>query len=145
MKKFGLRKHQRVKREAEFKKIMRKGKSYADQYLVMYVLESTLEIDSATCIAKGVAPFGKSHPPRFGLSVDRRIGKAVIRNRIKRWIREVFRLHQSRLKESVEMILVARSSARELVDYYEMEKRILNLWGRARIVRSIPMGYRDAD
>ena len=145
MKKFGLRKHQRVKREAEFKKIMRKGKSYADQYLVMYVLKRTLEIDSVTCLAKGVAPLGQSHPPRLGLSVDRRIGKAVIRNRIKRWMREVFRLHQSRLKESVEMILVARSSARGLVDYYEMEKRILNLWRRARIVRSIPMGYRDAD
>jgi len=137
MKKFGLGKQQRVKREAEFKKIMRKGKSYADQYLVMYVLKRTPEIDSATCSAKGVAPFGQSHLPRLGLSVDRRIGKAVIRNRIKRWMREVFRLHQSRLKESVEMILVARSSARELVDYYELEKRILNLWGRARIVRSI--------
>ncbi|GAI37665.1 unnamed protein product, partial [marine sediment metagenome] len=41
-----------------------------------------------------------------------RIGKAVIRNRIKRWMREVFRLHQSRLKDRMEIILIARSSAK---------------------------------
>lgn len=136
MKKFGLGKHQRVKREAEFKKIMRKGKSYADKYLVMYVLEKSSEINSLTCSQKEVAQAAESRLPRMGLSVGRRIGKAVIRNRIKRWMREVFRLHQSRLRGGIEMILVARSSARELVDYYEMEKRILNLWGRARMVRN---------
>ena len=133
MKKFALGKYQRIKREAEFKKIMKKGKSYADRYVVMYVLRKTSEINPVSCSAKGVY---QSYPPRLGLSVDRRIGKAVIRNRIKRWIREVFRLHQSRLKDRIEMILIARSSARELGDYVEMEKRILNLWQRARIVRN---------
>jgi len=136
MKKLGLGKYQRIKREAEFKKIMRKGKSYADQYFVMYVLKKTSEINPVTCSSNGVTPFGQSHPPRLGLSVHRRIGKAVVRNRIKRWMREVFRLHQFHLKDRIEMILVARSSARELVDYFEMEERILNLWERARIVRN---------
>ena len=136
MKKFALEKQQRIKREAEFKKIMKKGKSYADKYLVMYVLEKSSEINSLTSSSKKMAQEEESRLPRLGLSVDRRIGKAVIRNRIKRWMREVFRLHQSRLKDRMEIILIARSSARELVDYFEMEKRILNLWGRARIVRN---------
>jgi len=136
MKKLGLGKQERIKREAEFKEIMKKGKSYADQYLVMYVLKKTSQINPVSCSAKGVARAGESRLPRLGVSVDRRIGKAVVRNRIKRWAREVFRLHRSRLKDKIEMILVARSSARELVDYFETEKRILNLWEMARIVRN---------
>lgn len=135
MKKFALEKQQRIKREAEFKKIMKKGKSYADKYLVVYVLEKSSQINPLTCPSKEVTQEGESRLPRMGLSVSRRIGKAVIRNRIKRWMREVFRLHQSRLKDRMEIILIARSSARELADYFELEKRILHLWGRARIVR----------
>jgi len=136
MKKFGLEKNQRIKREAEFKKVMTKGKSYADPYLVMYVLNGSSKINLATPLRGRESPAGESQSPRLGLSVDRRIGKAVIRNRIKRWMREVFRLHQPRLKNRIEMILIARSSARELVDYSKMEKRILNLWERARIFRN---------
>jgi ribonuclease P protein component len=136
MKKFALEKHQRIKREAEFKKIMKKGKSYADKYLVMYVLEKSSEINPLTRSSEKVARAAENRLPKLGLSLDRRIGKAVIRNRIKRWMREVFRLHQSRLKDRMEIILIARSSAKELVDYFEMEKRILNLWGRARIIRN---------
>lgn len=136
MKKFALEKHQRIKREAEFKKIMKKGKSYADKYLVMYVLEKSSEINPLTRSSKEVAQEGENRLPRLGLSLDRRIGKAVIRNRIKRWMREVFRLHQSRLKDRMEIILIARSSARGLVDYFETEKRILHLWGRAKIIRN---------
>jgi ribonuclease P protein component len=136
MKKLGLGKQERIKRQAEFKEVMKNGKSYADRYLVMYVLKKTSQLNPVTCLGKGVARVGESRLPRLGVSIDRRIGKAVVRNRIKRWVREVFRLHRSRLKNKIEMILVARSSARELVDYFEMEKRILNLWETARIVRN---------
>jgi len=136
MKRLGLGKNQRIKREAEFKKVMRKGKSYADRYVVMYVLNGSSEINVVTSSGKKLPPLGESQSARLGLSIDRRVGKAIIRNRIKRWMREVFRLHQSRLKDRMEMILVARSSAREIVDYSEMEKRILNLWGKARIFRN---------
>ncbi len=133
-KRFSLEKYQRIKRETEFKKIVREGNSYADKYLVMYVLRK--------CSRRNTLPSSRKMDKaahrrlsRMGLSVDRRLGNAVIRNRIKRWLREAFRLHQGRLKNKMEMILIARPAARELVDYFETEKRILNLWGRARIVK----------
>jgi ribonuclease P protein component len=136
MKKFALEKKQRIKREAEFRKIMKKGKSYADRYLVMYVLEKCAEINRLASSSRKVTQGAESRLPRLGLSIDRRIGKAVIRNRIKRWMREVFRLQQWRLRNKMEIILIARPSAKELVDYFEMEKRILSLWERAGIVRN---------
>jgi len=130
MKKLALGRQQRITGEAEFRETMRKGKSYADGHLVLYVLKK------ASDRPEGVAPPGERRFTRFGISLQRRIGKAVVRNRIKRWTREVFRLHQSRLKEAVDMVLIVRYSAREIVDYFEMEERILNLWERARIVRN---------
>lgn len=136
MKRFSLEKQQRIKREAEFKKIMKQGKSYADKYLVMYVLQKSSEMNLLTSPSIKVAQRAESRLCRLGLSVNRRIGKAVIRNRIKRWMREVFRLNQWRLENMTEIILIARPSAKEVADYFEMEKRIINLWGRAKIVRS---------
>lgn len=136
MNRFSLEKQQRIKRAVEFKKIMKEGKSYADKYLVMYVLEKPSETDSLTFPSRKVNQRVERRLCRLGLSVDRRIGKAVIRNRIKRWMREVFRLNQWRLEKMTEIILIARPSAKELVDYFEMEKRIIHLWERAKMVRS---------
>ena len=136
MKRFSLEKQQRIKREAEFKKIMKQGKSYGDEYLVMYVLQKSPETDSLTSPSRKVDQRAESRLCRLGLSVDRRIGKAVIRNRIKRWMREVFRLNQWRLENMTEIILIARPAAKEVADYFELEGRIINLWGRAKIVRS---------
>ena len=47
----------------------------------------------------------------MGLTVSRKVGNAVTRNRVKRWLREVWRHHRDALPDSVDVVLIARPSA----------------------------------
>ena len=56
-------------------------------------------------------PNGRGHA-RLGVTVSKRVGTAVIRNRLKRWVREAFRAHARDLP-AVDLVVIGRSSARE--------------------------------
>jgi ribonuclease P protein component len=57
------------------------------------------------------APTASPLPTRLGITVTRKIGNAVERNRIKRLVREVFRLHRTRLPEGLDLVWVAKQQA----------------------------------
>lgn len=61
---------------------------------------------------------------RLGVIASRRVGNAVVRNRGKRLIRELFRRHQASLPASVDLVVVLRSSYRRF-NYAELESRFL--------------------
>lgn len=76
---------------------MRNGRSHAGRDLVLYVF-----------------PRGSEEPPRLGLSVSRKVGGAVERNRVKRLLREAFAQEADRLPAGADAVVIARPGARKL-------------------------------
>ena len=73
---------------------------------------------------------------RFGFSVSNRIGNAVVRNRIKRRLRECMRLRQDAILPGWDLVLVARQPIRD-ANYHEMDAACARLVRRAQLLRTI--------
>jgi ribonuclease P protein component len=89
----------RLSRSAEFERVYRQGRSTANRHLVLYAF-----------------PNAASDRPRLGLSVSRKVGSAVERNKVKRMLRESFARIEPTLRDGQDVVLVARPSAAELVE-----------------------------
>jgi ribonuclease P protein component len=88
----------RLSRSAEFERVYRQGRSTANRHLVLYSF-----------------PNPAVERPRLGLSVSRKVGGAVERNRVKRLLREAFAA-QGELAPGHDVVVVARPDALELAD-----------------------------
>lgn len=89
----------RLSRSADFERVFRAGRSHAGRELVLYVF-----------------PRGVDGPHRLGLSVSRKVGGAVQRNRVKRLLREAFTLESPRLPAGTDAVVVARRGASALAE-----------------------------
>jgi ribonuclease P protein component len=88
----------RLSRSAEFDRVFRQGRSHANRLLVLHAFPRA-----------DPASFAE---PRLGLSVSRKVGGAVERNRVKRLLREAFEQESARLPEGQDVVIVARPDAR---------------------------------
>lgn len=69
---------------------------------------------------------------RMGLVTGRKVGNAVTRNRVKRLLREVFRLNKHRLLPGVDVVFVSRPAAAKY-DFYQLEAAVLKQWQAAGV------------
>jgi ribonuclease P protein component len=94
----------RLSRSADFERVYRQGRSHGNRYLVLHAFPRS---DSGS---------GDEQGPRLGLSVSRKVGGAVVRNRVKRLAREAFELERAALPEGSDVVIVARPDARDLAE-----------------------------
>lgn len=97
-----------IKKTREFQNVYKKGKSFANLYLVMYVLKNNSEDN------------------RLGISVSKKVGNSVVRHRLTRLIRESYRLNETKFIKGIDIVIIARTGAKD-IDYIKMEKAILHL------------------
>jgi ribonuclease P protein component len=93
----GRRKRRRLSRSGEFDRVYREGRSHASRHLVVYAF-----------------PRSDDEPPRLGVSVGRKLGGAVERNRVKRMLRDAFWVHAPNVPTGLDFVIVARPPAAEL-------------------------------
>ena len=97
-----------LKKNDDFQRVYKTGKSYANKYLVMYVVENNTDKN------------------RLGISVSKKVGNSVVRHRVTRLIRESYRLHENIFNSGLDIVVIARSSASK-VTYAEIESALLHL------------------
>lgn len=105
-----------LKKNEQFREVYRKGKSFANRYLVVYVLENN------------------QNKNYLGISVSKKVGNSVVRHHLARLIRESYRLHEDMFNSGLNIVVIARQSAAS-VSYHEMESALLHLLKLHGVIR----------
>lgn len=97
-----------LKKNRDFQSVYRRGKSYGNKYLVMYLLPNQTESN------------------RIGISVSKKVGNSIVRHHLTRLIRESYRLHEENFQRGYDMVVVARTAAKDRT-YHEIESALIHL------------------
>ena len=99
---------QHLKKNIEFQNVYKNGRSFANRYFVMYIYKNNLSEN------------------RLGISVSKKVGNSVVRHRITRLVREVFRLQGQLFNSGLDIVVTARTGAVG-IKYADAEKAIFHL------------------
>lgn len=97
-----------LKSNRDFKNVYGGRRSYANRYLVMYVLENGLDKN------------------RLGISVSKKVGNSVVRHHVTRLIRESYRLNEGMFRSGLDIVVVARVNAKD-IKFKEIESALLHV------------------
>lgn len=105
---------EKVRKNNEFRIIYRKGKSFSNRLLVLYVMKNSSTVN------------------RVGISVSKKVGESVVRSRVKRLINEGYRLNKGNLKKGYDLVFIARNTSKDK-NYFEIQAAVINLLMKAGI------------
>lgn len=114
-----MERRRRLTRSADFERVRKHGRSWAHPLLIFSAVRNELDCT------------------RFGFIVSRRVGKAVVRNRVKRRLREAMRHHLNELPPGWDVVLVARPPIAE-ARFADIDNALAQALGRARSWLSAP-------
>ena len=113
----GLPPDLRLRNSADFRLVILKGKRVSDKFASVYALQRR----------------GSCCSPRYGLSVPKRVGRAVERNLVKRRLREILR--SASCENGWDVVVLARQATKG-ADFWTMYRALLNLLKRSGAVHS---------
>jgi ribonuclease P protein component len=114
-----VQKRLRLRKREDFAKVFKHGKAAANHQFVVYVRHS---------------PAAESF--RFGVSVSKKVGNAVVRNRMRRRVKEIVRRMEPNVKLRVDIVCIVRKPALEL-DHLSLKKSIHHVFKRADLLRAV--------
>jgi ribonuclease P protein component len=109
----------RLRNREDFSRIYRGGKSFANGQFVVYWSKQP-----------------SAEPFRLGVSASKKIGNAVVRNRMRRMIKEIVRHQANRIAPKTDLILIVRKPA-TMMKMKEMEKSVLHVLKKAGLLKNI--------
>lgn len=117
-----MEKKHRLTRSADFQRVYRQGKSVAGRYAVLYYFEHLSE----------------GSGPRLGVSVSKKVGGAVVRNHVKRVLKEIFRTLGEGIPPNYDYVIIARPGLADFIEKSQFEEvvgNISDLFQRANLVQ----------
>jgi ribonuclease P protein component len=113
-----MKKKQRIKKNDEFQLVFQKGESFANRQFVVYVLDKP----------------GQDYF-RIGLSVSKKIGNAVVRNQVKRYIRQAFLEYMNDIHVEKDYVIIARKPAATM-NFFEVKGSLQHVLKRTHSLKS---------
>jgi len=105
-----------LKKNWKFREVYKNGKYFANKFLVVYITENNTENNY------------------LGITVSKKVGNSVVRHRITRLVREVYRLHEMMFNSGLNIVVVARVSALE-ASFKDIEQSVLHLAKLHKIIK----------
>lgn len=112
-----MKKAYRIKKNEEFQEVFKKGKSFANRQLVLYYFKKE-----------------EQEHFRIGLSVSKRIGNAVVRNQIKRYLRQAFLEFKENVDQKYDLVIIARQPTKDM-NFAEMKKSLTHVLTKSKLFK----------
>ena len=106
----------KLRNNMEFKKVYNGGKNYWNRYLVLYVRKNNM-INS-----------------RVGYSITKKIGNSVVRNKVRRRMKEIYRLKFNNIKEGYDLIFIPKKNIVD-ISYKELESAMLHIMKLSKVYK----------